>query len=327
MEYVELCIGELMHKSAIKNALKESEYLKCWSSMNGQPAFESFVNFINDKLSAYPLETMKNLAIELHSNRPGRIDIKGSFTLESVLWKLSGEIVWLAKSSTFRGHVFLDSRDALLTGEDLLEQRDKQFQNPFEPNSNTERRPNPTSKEKLKENLNKISEIYKIIRSANNEPTDNPGISRSEILETFQAIGLTPSEDLMEIYEWKNGIIYLNAFLSFLPLNNAIDIYKNYQLLREANPNFTWKNIRVPVLDMNGDVQVCLDIETNELYSIDVECDFVQKIADNYSSYISAIYSILNSGQFSFNEGEGCITVEPDTWEKLLDEYKIINAW
>ncbi len=175
--------------------------------------------------------------------------------------------------------------------------------------------------------INKIQTIFTHIQSFNEEPMPKPGISESEIAGYFDSIGLAPTANLVQLYGWHNGIDNLDAFLSFLSVIDAIESYKGNKSLKKDIPDFEWKESWFTVLDMNGDVQICLDLETNELYSVDVECDLVQKIADNYDAYLDAILSLFQSGKYGFDEEACCIEVESDVWNKLREDYNIKNAW
>ncbi len=60
-----------------------------------------------------------------------------------------------------------------------------------------------------------------------------PGLSRAEVQTALSALGLTPPEELYQLYEWHDGIDTLNApkklFMQhqFVPLNEAIQWYKD----------------------------------------------------------------------------------------------------
>lgn len=175
--------------------------------------------------------------------------------------------------------------------------------------------------------IEKIQTIFRHIQSVNDEPTAKPGIPETETASHFNSIGLTPTTDLVQLYEWHNGIYNLDAFLSFLPVSDAIERYKGNKSLKKDIQEFEWKESWFTVLDMNGDVQICLDLETNELYSIDIECDLVQKIADNFERYVDAILSLFEEGNFSFDKDAGCIDVKDDVWSAILQKYNIKSAW
>jgi len=175
--------------------------------------------------------------------------------------------------------------------------------------------------------IEKIQTIFQHIKLVNDEPAANTGISEAEVVSHFNSIGRTPTTDLIQLYEWHNGIYNLDAFLSLLSVNDAIERYKGNKSLKKDIPEFEWKESWLTVLDMNGDVQICLDLGTNELYSVDIECDLVQKIADNFEHYVDAILSIFEEDKFSFDEEAGCVDVKDDVWNGILKKYNIKSAW
>ena len=64
------------------------------------------------------------------------------------------------------------------------------------------------------------------------------GLSREKIISEFRTASLTPSEELVELYQWKNGVQYKgvpSGKLSFgvngvfYPLADSVKIYKDFQ--------------------------------------------------------------------------------------------------
>jgi len=172
-----------------------------------------------------------------------------------------------------------------------------------------------------------LNEIWSHIRAVNDEPLETSGLSNSEIARKLQEIGLEPVPDLVKLYEWRNGISSLNAFLSLLDLDSAIRAYKFNRSTKLRHANFKWEESWFTVLDMNGDIQICVDLNTKSVFSVDVECDITYCIASHYSRYLNALIEIFRSKRYSFDAGEGCIDIDHDYWKEIQAEYSILTAW
>jgi len=70
------------------------------------------------------------------------------------------------------------------------------------------------------------------------------GLARDEIVALFERYGLSPSEELIDIYEWKNGVQYENVPTGklrfgvqgvFYPLKESLEIY---ELSKEEFPMY-----------------------------------------------------------------------------------------
>jgi hypothetical protein len=173
----------------------------------------------------------------------------------------------------------------------------------------------------------KLQTIFAHICDVNAEPTSQPGLNAERIIETLQNLAVPPLHELLELYQWHNGIEHLDAFLHLLSLEGAATCYKNFEDLKAEMPDFPWYEGLFPILDMNGDVQICLNLKTFELFSIDVECDSLVKIADHYERYLEAILHIFESQMYRFNEEAGCIKVKETDWEQVQQQFEIKGAW
>lgn len=83
--------------------------------------------------------------------------------------------------------------------------------------------------------LVKLEEMMKFIHSSTVD-LFNEGISREAIKGHFEDIHLTPTEDLIDLYHWKNGLVYQNIPTGkiyfgprgiFYPLADSVTIYTN----------------------------------------------------------------------------------------------------
>ena len=70
--------------------------------------------------------------------------------------------------------------------------------------------------------IHRIQGILAKVREINSEPNFHEGISAAEIAAYFGQIGQSPSPDILQLYALHNGINYLNAFLYFFEMKDAI---------------------------------------------------------------------------------------------------------
>jgi hypothetical protein len=167
----------------------------------------------------------------------------------------------------------------------------------------------------------KLQYLHREIRQVNDEPREQPGIERAEVLREFDALGLVVPQELADAYERYNGIFHLNAFLHFLPLREAVDLYKLYASFGEDGGDFGWQKSWFPVFDMNGDVQFCIDLQSNALAIVDIEGGEARKIADHYSQYLDALVEAFQSGNAHFQDEFGFIDIDGKVWRALRTKY------
>lgn len=178
----------------------------------------------------------------------------------------------------------------------------------------------------------KICYIYDRIRLVNDEPIAKPGLSRDMIIQMFKDFDLLPLPLLVDLYEWHDGISYLNAFLHLLSLSESLDrcdIFNSISYETENNKNKARKQkIRLlPIFSMNGDVQICVDINSGSLTAIDLELGRFEKIAEHYENYLNALIEVFGNGQFVYEEISGSIDLNDIFWQEMRKKYKIKNAW
>jgi hypothetical protein len=63
--------------------------------------------------------------------------------------------------------------------------------------------------------------------------------------------------------------------------------------------DFPWRNTWFPLLDRNGDVLVCLDLNNLSLTTVDIECDRTKVIANCYEEYLDALVEIFEKEAYS----------------------------
>ncbi len=106
----------------------------------------------------------------------------------------------------------------------------------------------------------KVKQIYSTITRFNDEPRADPGLDRATIIDRISSVGLSPPEAVISLYEWKNGISNLDAFLHLNDLDFAVDSYKQMCAFKQEFQDFEWQRSWLPILNMNGDIHICLDL-------------------------------------------------------------------
>lgn len=171
--------------------------------------------------------------------------------------------------------------------------------------------------------IDKVKYIYHQIRLVNDEPTANPGLTEAEITNKLQQINISPVAELVELYQWHNGINYLDAFLRFLSLEEAIEQYKIFQEINEEDLDFGWKTTMFPIIDINGDTQYCIDLEDYSVTVVDLECDLIKKASDRYDYYLDAIIYVFENQLFSYDSISGSIKIAENEWNEVAEKFKI----
>ena len=175
--------------------------------------------------------------------------------------------------------------------------------------------------------IEKVQKIFAIIQDINQESISSPGLSEYKIEDTLNRLGLPVTDELLQLYQWHNGIFNLDAFMHFLSLDDAVTLYNVYRVMKEDFPGFEWNKHWFPLIDMNGDVQVCLDLVTKSLYTIDMESEETILIAQHYDDYLNAMLSVFQNKSYCFNEQAGSVEVLDDDWNQLQEEHHIKSAW
>ena len=178
--------------------------------------------------------------------------------------------------------------------------------------------------------MSKIQQVRAIldhIQQINSEPVFHPGISPGEAALFFDQIALTPSPEILQLYRLHNGIDCLNGFLHFFKIQDAISTYNVFKQCKEEDLSFKWQPSWFPFLTQNGDITICLDIETQQLAAIDLECSCEDVIADHYGNYLNAIHEMFELEEYEFDEFSGCIEFSPDAWEAAMKHHGLKEIW
>lgn len=171
--------------------------------------------------------------------------------------------------------------------------------------------------------LEKANKILEYVLAMNPEPRVAPGLPRAEIREKLRGADIDESDDLVEIYAWHNGVSYLNAFLSYLDLEFAIETYKGLRSHKLEIPEFRWKEGLFPVLWTNGDIYHCVDLETGATYDIDIEGDGFLKTADHFHHYLNALICAFDENRVTFDPLGGALSIDENNWSNLEKRFEI----
>ena len=171
--------------------------------------------------------------------------------------------------------------------------------------------------------IEKIQTIFNKITAINQEPRPNPGLSEKEIIDKLRAIDISPPKELVQLYEWHNGIAFVNAFFSLQTIDEAINVYSMFQDFKKEFPDFEWQKSWYPVLTTNGDIQHCVDLDSGAIIDIDMEGDVTRKLADHYGYFLDAIIYVFDNDLIRFDSDGGFIECKNNEWEKVAEKFKV----
>jgi hypothetical protein len=174
--------------------------------------------------------------------------------------------------------------------------------------------------------LRKIETLFARVRAENDEPSEQPGLNRQLIQSEFTGLGLSPPAELVQLYEWRNGIYHLNAFLHFLSLSDAVDAYRRLDKFKRVHEDVPWEFGWFPVLDMNGDIQVCVDLASGALFCVDQEDGRSWPLAPSYQNCLDALTEGFSAGAFEFNSDAGAFKASA-LWGAIALKHQIGGFW
>lgn len=173
--------------------------------------------------------------------------------------------------------------------------------------------------------MKELEPLLEQVKKLNPDVQEHDGLPRPEIEKAFSKISLKVPEELIALFEWRNGIDELNAFTSMLNLSSAIDCHKRYQKLTKELENFddafNWKPEWFPIIDINGEFQVCYDIKTGGLALVDMQCDLATAVCDSYRTYLQALNEGFEKRVFRWNDEHGLIEEDEQEWKAILSRY------
>lgn len=140
-------------------------------------------------------------------------------------------------------------------------------------------------------------------------------------------VGLQAPDPLIQLYEWHNGIFHLNAFLHFLPLEEALSIYRMFMEITDRSGNFGWQPGLLPIMDINGDINLCFDLLTGQLVTIDLEDDKVTTLAPHYEPYVRALKDVFDRMAYIYDDNSGSIEIDSAYWSELARAYGFRKSW
>jgi hypothetical protein len=163
-----------------------------------------------------------------------------------------------------------------------------------------------------------IKWLFERICSQNNEPNPRPGLDRDLVARRLADNEFAPHPLLLDLYSWHDGVMHLNAFLHFLPLEEAIEISR---MMRERDPS--WQTGWFPGLNINGDLAISLDVDSNQILVEDVEGGERWLLANHYQNYLDALRHAFQSGAAEFDEIAGSFGVAEGAWTAIAKQHQV----
>ncbi len=81
------------------------------------------------------------------------------------------------------------------------------------------------------------------------------------------------------------------------------------------------------MFDLNGDIQICIDLATREVVSVDIEDDSTFDIASTYESLIAAIAEVFQVEAFFFDEQSGSVRFDSEQWGRIAARHGVSPPW
>jgi hypothetical protein len=166
-----------------------------------------------------------------------------------------------------------------------------------------------------------IVDLYSRIRAENAEPRERPPATSFSVKLAFEGIGLNLPMLLEKIYTWHNGIFHLNAFLHFPSLRESVNTYRTLADLRLRGSEPETKASWFPILDLNGDILYCLDVDNGEIWAVDIECGTTWLLARSYERYIDALRAAFDRESAVYDPHSGEFDISDGDWAALCREF------
>ena len=171
--------------------------------------------------------------------------------------------------------------------------------------------------------LDKIKFIFKTMTELNDRSEAMPGIQPQEIIDSFSKVGIVPPPELIELYQWHNGIEDLESYTNMLSLDRAIEFYQGYKDFKKKYPEFGWQQGWFPITDTNGDFQYCIDLNSSSLIYLDMECDLIEKVCDHYEYYLDALVYGFQNNIFIYDDDSESLVAKDNAWAEIAARYNI----
>lgn len=166
--------------------------------------------------------------------------------------------------------------------------------------------------------------IYERIREVNSEPKARDGIATDVVRRRFADHGLVVHPLLADIYGWHNGIYHLNAFLHLLSMDDALRLRSMFEQLFETRGDERWERTHLPVFDINGDVQILLDLDSDRLVGVDLEADDFWNVAPDYRKYLDAVFAVFERRAYTYSRVSGSIGFDQRVWSAVATEHGLV---
>ncbi|WP_133566516.1 SMI1/KNR4 family protein [Marinicella litoralis] len=171
--------------------------------------------------------------------------------------------------------------------------------------------------------LEKINKVISYVLNLNNETQLGAETDIDSINAFFSNLNLTQPEVITQIYLQFNGIDNLNAFFHLNSLERINLIYRINLNLKQDFPNFPWEKSMVPILDINSDIQICIDFNDHSMWAIDLEGSTVTKIANHFDNYLDGLLFSFESQIIKYNQTYGCFEVDELSWQNMLIKFDL----
>ena len=174
----------------------------------------------------------------------------------------------------------------------------------------------------------KLEFILQRIEEFNKTLTIHSGLMEEEITSALKTINVTPTQDIIDLYAWHDGIEGLDNYLDFMRLSKVVSMVKDIQKFPIEITDFIWTSEWLPLLSLNGaDVFILLNNDSGEVASLDIELDSFKLIASNYKDYIDAMHFVFYTKQYSIDGFASTLKLSEKVWDELDAKFKIKPAW
>ena len=106
-------------------------------------------------------------------------------------------------------------------------------------------------------------------------------------------------------------------------LDEALEIYKALNEMSEMWEDFGWKPSWFPLLNMNGDVHYCIDLENGSLSAIDPEGGTVEMLVSDIENLINALFEVFATKSFRYEPFSGTVNIEKSVWRKIAQKHGV----
>ncbi|MCP4148793.1 MAG: hypothetical protein GY757_13685, partial [bacterium] len=152
--------------------------------------------------------------------------------------------------------------------------------------------------------------------------TLNPGLTRKQIDEIMQGLPVKPFEEMYTLYTWRNGqpgstdILLIPGF-RFLPLEVAVNAYKNMQKIARDSNLENWKPLYFPIFKFYNRciVVACAGVRRGTLLKRSIETDRDYIAYPSIAGMMQEITEYYETGAFYITD-EGYVGTDEEKKHK-----------